>query len=144
MLMQNLLRFTDHLGRDARLIVNAFFQHENWSSAKPSRRKQNNTGVWKAHLLHTATNLCWTSHQPKIVASHGHHPRFGSITSVAFPCCASYFLFASVSSIAVGGQRCGVLFHGAVCVASIGWHAAGSRTFGASIGGSRRAGSADD
>jgi hypothetical protein len=32
MLMQNLLRFTDHLRRDARLIVDAFLQHENWSS----------------------------------------------------------------------------------------------------------------
>jgi hypothetical protein len=32
MLMQNLLRFTDHLRRDTRLIVDAFLQHENWSS----------------------------------------------------------------------------------------------------------------
>jgi hypothetical protein len=30
MLMQNLLRFADHLGRDARLIVNALLQHGNW------------------------------------------------------------------------------------------------------------------
>ena len=32
MQMQNLLRFTDHLGRDARLIVDALLQHENWWS----------------------------------------------------------------------------------------------------------------
>ena len=46
--MQNLLRFADHLGRDAGLIVNALLQHGNWWSGLP-RREQDNTGVWKAH-----------------------------------------------------------------------------------------------
>jgi hypothetical protein len=32
MLMQNLLRFTHHLWRDAGLVVDAFLQHENWAS----------------------------------------------------------------------------------------------------------------
>jgi hypothetical protein len=36
--MQNLLRLTDHLGRDAGLIVNALLQHENWwSEALPAK-----------------------------------------------------------------------------------------------------------
>jgi hypothetical protein len=30
MLMQDLLGFADHLGRDAGLIVNALLQHGNW------------------------------------------------------------------------------------------------------------------
>jgi hypothetical protein len=50
MLMQYLLRFADHLRRDAGLIVNALLQHADWYRGR-SRREQDNTGVWKAHLL---------------------------------------------------------------------------------------------
>jgi hypothetical protein len=38
MQMQNLLRLANHLRRDARLIVNALLQHENWwSEALPAK-----------------------------------------------------------------------------------------------------------
>jgi hypothetical protein len=36
MLMQNLLRFTDHLGRDAGLIVDALLQHAGFGQPRRS------------------------------------------------------------------------------------------------------------
>jgi hypothetical protein len=49
MQMQNLLRFTDHLGRDARLIVDTLLQHDNSA---------------KGGLLNN-TDLCESSQLPK-------------------------------------------------------------------------------
>src|SRR5690242_14479291 len=47
MLMENLLGLAHHLGRDARLIVNAFLQHGRRIDVVLGR-EQDNTGVWKA------------------------------------------------------------------------------------------------